>query len=723
MLATACFTLAAASRTPVAFADATLNFADADISDVAKAIGAATGRTIIVDPRVQGKINLQAEHPVPDDVALKTLEASLRMRGFAMVNDHGLIKVVPEADAKLQGVPTFVGTGQAVGGGDQVVTQIFRLRNESATNILPTLRPLISPNNAISVYAANNSIVVTDYADNIRRIASVINAIDGQNDQDATVIGLQYSSPEDITAELSKILDPNGIGDADATLKVAFVPDDRTNSLIVRASSPARLAKVRSLVAQLDKPTRENGNIHVVYLQHADAKQLAAVLRGILAKSGNGANGKDTTSSDSNSQSKSTLNPPLPTLSSSTLSSSGSTSGIVSSSSSSSDAKDDPFQTKTSDDSSNDVGGGVVTADPADNSLIITAPEPVYRNLRTVITKLDTRRLQVYIESLIVEISSDKSGQFGVQWQGALTSGSNTLYGNSNFNTSSSNGIVNLTAAGLEATTSSSTTSSVLSNLASTSLNNGLNIGLLHQFGSILGLGGLVQALSSNSDVNILSTPNLVTLDNEEAKIVVGQNIPLITGTYTNTTTTTGAFDTYDRKDVGITLHVLPQITAGGVVKMKIYQEDSSVVSGTSTDAGGSTLNKRSLGTTILCDNGQIIVLGGLIQDSYSNGNSKVPWLGDLPLIGNLFRTENKDRTKTELMVFLRPVIIHDAEESRRITMDRYDYMRVQNAGYKTDNRVIRDPNAPQMPSQPPSGNGPLFDWSASETAPQKSEH
>lgn len=703
--------LAAALAPPASFADTTLNFVDTEIALVAKALAEATGRTVVVDPRVQGKISLESERPVPDALALKTFEAALRMRGFVMLDDHGIVKIVPEADAKLQGVPTITGATQHPPSGDQVITRVFRLSNQSANNLLPTLRPLVSPNNTISAYAANNSLIVTDYADNIKRIDAVLRAVDGQSEHDTVVIPLQFSNPTEMAAELSKALDPAALGEADNTLKLAFIPDERTNALIVRASSQSRLAKVRSLVAQLDKPTRESGNIHVVYLRYADAKHLASVLRGIVAQSAAGRAGGKAGESGGSAQSYTGSNPPLPSLSglsgSNTVSSGASTGVINSSAAGGADSKDDSFVRKSSDDDGNNQQGGVITADTANNALIITAPEPVYQNLRAAINKLDNRRLQVYIESLIVEISSDKTGQFGVQWQGAVTSGSNTLYGTSTFNTSTSNGIVNLTAAGLAATSSNSTVSSALSNIASTSLSNGLSIGLLHQFGSILGLGGLVQALSARSDVNILSTPNLMTLDNEEAKIVVGQNIPLITGTYTNTTSSTSAFDTYDRKDVGITLHVLPQITAGGVLKMKIYQEDSSVVSGTSSNAGGSTLNKRSFGSTILCDDGQIVVLGGLIQDSYSNGNSKVPWLGDLPVIGSLFRTENKERAKTQLMVFLRPVIVRDGQDSQRLTMDRYDYMRLEAAGYRSDNRAIKEADPPAIPS-PSQG---LFDW------------
>jgi len=346
--------------------------------------------------------------------------------------------------------------------------------------------------------------------------------------------------------------------------------------------------------------------------------------------------------------------------------------------------------------------GIIIQADAATNSLVITASEPVYRNLRNVIDQLDQRRAQVYIESLIVELSSDKAAQLGVQWQGLLSLGSNTsLYGGSNFATTTSQGIVNLTAAGYAAGANGAAATAT-----SSLLNNGLNIGLLHNFGKYLGLGALLQALQTSNDVNVLSTPNLITLDNEDAKIVVGQNIPIVTGSYaqTGTTTSVAPFQTYDREDVGITLHVRPQITEGGVIKMQIYQESSEVAPATGTTAaaaGLTVINKRSIQSSVLADDGSIVVLGGLIQDSYSNNNNKVPWLGSLPGIGALFRTEAKDRAKTDLMVFLRPVIIRDSATEQAISTNRYDYIRNETNGYQSDNKNIRDEQIPALQQAP----------------------
>ena len=695
-----------------AHAQVTLNFVNADIDQVAKAIGAATGKTIIVDPRVKGQLNLVSENAVPEDQALKTLQSSLRMQGFALVQDHGVLKVVPEADAKLQGVPTYVGNAPAARG-DQVITQVFQLRNESANNLLPVLRPLISPNNTIAAYPANNTLVVTDYADNVRRIAGIIAGVDTAAGRSVDVVTLKNANAIDVAEQMNKLLDPGAIGSTDATLKVTVTPDARTNSLMFRASSSSRLAAAKQLAQKLDSPTSQPGNMHVVALRNADATRLAKTLRGMMGKGNNTSDNTSGSNSSSNS-----------------FGQSGGGLGGTSGSSNNpmtggAGNRDSSFSSNKDNESGNDQGGGMIQADAATNSLIITAADPVYRNLRAVIDQLDARRAQVYIEALIVELSATTGANLGIQWQGLLLSngGNNALYGSSSFGQGNTN-IVDLTLQGNAIAQNPSAITSTTGLLAQ-----GLNIGLLHRFGNLFGLGGLLQALSTSADANILSTPNLITLDNEEAKIVVGQNVPVVTGSYAtptaNAATSVTAFNTFDRRDVGVTLHVKPQITDGGVLKMQIYQEDSSVDATTKNDPGGVTINTRSVQSTILADDGEIVVLGGLMQDQYNNNNSKIPLLGDIPFIGSLFRSESKTRTKTNLMVFLRPVIVRDQATSTQITNTRYEYLRQQQYGSTTDNRLIKDQNVPVMPPKPigPSEGGGvpaqnLLDWSNTTRGP-----
>ncbi|NTZ08036.1 type II secretion system secretin GspD [Burkholderia metallica] len=706
-----------------AYAQVTLNFVNADIDQVAKAIGAATGKTIIVDPRVKGQLNLVAERPVPEDQALKTLQSALRMQGFALVQDHGVLKVVPEADAKLQGVPTYVGNVPQARG-DQVITQVFELHNESANNLLPVLRPLISPNNTVTAYPANNTIVVTDYADNVRRIAQIISGVDSAAGAQVQVVPLRNANAIDLAAQLQKMLDPGAIGNSDATLKVSVTADPRTNALMLRASNASRLAAAKRLVQQLDAPSAVPGNMHVVPLRNADAVKLAKTLRGMLGKGGNDS-GSSASSNDANSFNQSggssssgnfstgtSGTPPLP---SGGLGGSSSSSAYGGGGSSGGGGLGTAGLLGGDKDKGDDnQPGGMIQADSATNSLIVTASDPVYRNLRSVIDQLDARRAQVYIEALIVELNSTTQGNLGIQWQVA----SGQFLGGTNLNPGLGlgNSIINLTAGGLTNAAGGITGGGLASNLGQ--LSQGLNIGWLHNMFGVQGLGALLQYFAGVSDANVLSTPNLITLDNEEAKIVVGQNVPIATGSYSNLTsgTTSNAFNTYDRRDVGLTLHVKPQITDGGILKLQLYTEDSAVVAGTTSAQTGPTFTKRSIQSTILADNGEIIVLGGLMQDNYQVSNSKVPLLGDIPWIGQLFRSESKVRAKTNLMVFLRPVIISDRGTAQEVTANRYDYIQGVTGAYKSDNNVIRDkddPVVPPMPLGPSQGGTPagnLFD-------------
>ncbi|MEX3808850.1 type II secretion system secretin GspD [Paraburkholderia sp. BR13439] len=709
-------------------AQVTLNFVNADIDQVAKAIGAATGKTIIVDPRVKGQLNLVSENSVPQDQALKTLQSALRMQGFALVQDHGVLKVVPEADAKLQGVPTYVGNAPTARG-DQVVTQVFTLRNESANNLLPVLRPLISPNNTVAAYPSNNTIVVTDYADNVRRIAQIIAGVDSAAGQAVAVVPLKNANAIDIAQQMNKMLDPGSIGSTDATLKVSISSDPRTNSLLMRASNTARLAAAKELAKQLDMPTAMPGNIHVVPLRNADATKLARTLRSMLGKGGGegssgGANEANSFNqntsggggggggggglSNSSYSTGSSGTPPLPSGGLGGGSMNSPMGGGASGSSSSSGGFLSSDKEK-----SEDQGGGMITADPATNSLIVTAPEATYRNLRAVIDQLDARRAQVYIEALIVELNSNTSGNLGIQWQVA----NGNLFAGTNLATGSGNSIINLTAAAAAA----GSTGGLATALGSQGLQQGLNVGWIHNIFGVQGLGALLQALSQTADANVLSTPNLITLDNEEAKIIVGTNVPIQTGSYSNLTsgTTSAAFNTFDRVDVGLTLHVKPQITDGGILKLLLYTEDSAIVNGTNnaaTNPAGPEFTKRSIQSTVLCDNGEIIVLGGLMQDNYQVSNSKVPLLGDIPWLGQLFRSEQKTRNKTNLMVFLRPVILADRDTTQAVTANRYDYIQGVQGAYRQDNNIMRDrddPVVPPMPLGPSQGGVPalnLFD-------------
>lgn len=660
----------------------TLNFVNAEIDGVARAMAAILRQQFVVDPRVKGTMTLYSDTPLSTREAYLNFLAALRGLGFTVVQVGGLNKIVPEADAKLQTGTVAIGD-RPMRGGDQVLTQVFQLIHESANNLVPVLRPLISPNNTINSNPGNNTLVITDYADNLQRIAKIIAAMDTPAAGDVEVITLKHAVAADIATVVQRLTDtsgapggaPGGVPPTGGSAASVLV-DTRSNSLLVRAPNPARMASIRALVDKLDRPGESAGaagNVWVVYLKNADAVKLATVLRAAYGGSGGSPGGGGSTPTS----------PTSPT----NVNTTGSTSGGAS-----------PQATTPLSGSAGPSTGGFVQADPATNSLIITAPEPLYRQLRAVIDQLDSRRAQVYIESLIVEVNPSQSVDFGIQWQVLGSRGGKYIPGaGTNFSTAGTNVL-----SGQGATTALGALAGVAE---------GANIGLIRNFGNgTFGLAAIARALESQSGTNILSTPNLVTLDNEEARIVVGQNVPFVTGQYTNTgTATTSPFQTIERKDVGTTLKIKPQIGENGTVRMTIYQESSSIGPvAVGTANAGPTTNKRSIESTIVVDDGQIIVLGGLIQDNYTIDQSKVPLLGDVPFLGALFRSESRSRSRTNLMVFLRPVVMRDQAASNKISLDRYDYIRSQQVEQAPpQSTIMRINEAPVLPQLRPDAVGP----------------
>jgi len=629
-----------------------LTFVGADIESVIKAVGHYTGVTFIVDPRVKGTINLVSEQPVTKAQAFELLTSTLRLQGYAVVTANGFTKVVPESDGKLQAGPT-----QVIGiKGDQIATQVFRLNYENAANLVTVLRPLISPNNTINASAGNNSVVITDYADNLKRLEKIIATLDVPSTSDVEVIPLKYGIATDIATLLLRLTEQNAT--ANDSGKVTVLADSRTNSILLHAPSEARANLVKTLIEKLDQPTAMPGNVHVVYLRNADAMKLAQTLRAIVASDSNssGSSSSGAYQASNTAQNQSAANKPMGSSSSSGSGSSGLGNALGgSSSSSNSGSSSNTLPTGGS--------GGYIQADSATNTLIITASETVYRNLRSVIDQLDSRRAQVYIEALIIEVSTTKANQFGVQWA-ALTGNSNSqvrVGSATSFNTGgASNNLFALAAEGKAAVP-----------------NPGINLGI---FSAQLGLGAIASALQSTGNANVLSVPTLTTLDNEEAKILVGQNVPFITGSYANTTSTSGStvnpFQTVERKDVGVTLRVKPQISEGGAVKLTIYQEVSNVDS--TTNPAGIITDVRAIETNVIVDDGKVLVLGGLMAENGSDQDDQVPILGDIPWVGNLFKYKTKTHTKSNLLIFLRPTVIRNEDQSNSVSVDRYDYMRAK---------------------------------------------
>ena len=657
----------------------TLNFANAEIEAVARTMATITGRNVVVDPRVKGQLNLVTERAVTPAAAFQQFLAALRLQGFTVVEAAGLYKVVPEADAKLQGgnVSVVQGSSGNAPSGGQIVTQIFKLNFENAANLVPVLRPLISPNNTINVNPGNNSLVITDYADNLQRLARIVAAMDVSNASDVEVIPLRNAIAADMAPLVARLIDGGSApaatpGQADTSFKTTLIAEPRSNSLILRAANPARVAQVRALVDRLDQPpapgsSAASGNIHVVYLKNADATKLATTLRAAMAAMGTGSptgagGGASPAAAPSTGLSGGGSSGNMLSTGSG-LSGSGSNSGLGSGSSAMGTSATNNNQPST---------GGQIQADPTTNSLIITAPEPLYRQLRAVIDKLDGRRAQVLVESLIVEVAANKVAQFGIQWQGILGKQGDGTVGviGTNSGAAGSN-IIGLTAALASGSTTGIAT-------AAAGLGAGMNVALAPRINGQYYLGALANFLQNSGDANVLSTPNLMTLDNEEARILIGDNVPFVTGSYANTGNngTVNPFNTVERKDVGLMLKVRPQIGENGTVKMAIYQEISKIDRSTLSNATGPTTSKRAVESNVVVDDGSIIVIGGLLEDTYSQGEDKVPLMGDLPVVGNLFKSENRSRRKTNLMIFLRPIVVRDNATNDALVVDRYDAIR-----------------------------------------------
>ena len=617
----------------------TLDFPSIEADAAARAMATILDRPIVVDPRVKGPLRLWSDTPVTRAQAFAMFQSALRGAGNAVVESNGLLKVLPEADAKLQsGMLTVSGATRP---GEEVATQVFRLSYAGVNDLVPVLRPLITANNTINVNAANNTLVITDYANNLARLGELIAALDVPSATDVEVIRLENALASDLAATVLKLSEPGAAtttggaapsnssgGTAPAANVngngVAVLAEPHANALLVKGATPARLAAIRALVARLDRPGAARSNIHVVYLKYADAVRLATVLRAAFASDANrvGGAGADTPSPGGGKSAGSGLG------TSSSSSSSSSSSGASAETTAPVNAAAGPST------------GGWIQADPASNALIVTAAEPQFRELRAAIDDLDTRRAQLVVESVVVEVDASKALDVGVQWKS----------------------LFNIT----------STTS--------------------------LTLGTVAQAIAATSGTNILSTANLVTLDNEEARIVVGQNVPFVTGSYTSTSSSaTNPFQTIERKDVGITLRIRPQIGTNGTVRMAIYQESSSVAAtaATGTESAGPTTNKRAIETNVVVDDGHIIVLGGLIEDSYTEDREAIPLLDKLPLVGGLFRNVSRTRKRTNLLVFLRPVIVRDDAAATELTLDRYDDIRANQAQVRQDAPATLPGDAP----------------------------
>ena len=622
----------------------TLNFVNAEIGAVVKAMGGISGKTIIVDPRVKGTLQVTAPDPVTPKMAYEIILAALRMQGFAAVEVDDVVLVLPEADAKFYASPVASKGKNKVSG--KTETRVFALKNESAAQMLQTLRPLVGPTSAMNADAGSNSLVVTDYSTNLDRLARIIEHLDIPWADEPVLIPVKFASAQEIAALIGRIYrsESNGAGAQGGSVadvnRLDMAVDVRSNSLILRSRNRNLIARVVSMVASVDTPTPAAGNVNIMYLKNAEATKVAETLRRILMRE----------SGSSQAAAPQTT---------STVGTAGAARPAVAA-----------FA---------DSGPSLIQADAASNSLIITASEAVFNNLKAVVEKLDVRRAQVLVEALIVEISAEKATEFGIQWfdaSGAPKSNNSSKFFGGFANSGGPSNLANVAANPQNAV-------------------KGLSIGLVNGtltlpgVGTILNLGVLARALETQADVNILSTPTLMTLDNEEAKISVGSNVPFSTGQY-NVTGTAVPFETIERRDVGLTLRVKPQISEGGTVRLQIYQEVSKLRQGTEVGDTKATTDKRSIESMVLVDDGQILVLGGLIEDTFQDVKDKIPFLGDIPGLGHFFRYNTQKRGKTNLMVFLRPLVVRDSKAAANVTHPRYDHiMNIQKAASAAEDKPM----------------------------------
>lgn len=677
----------------------TLNFVNADIEAVVKAVAEMTGRNFVVDPKVKGTVNIISARPVPKSLVYPTLLSALRMQGVAAIEGNGVTKLVLEAEAKFSG--SDVARGAIGAGGDRLVTQVVTLRYESAQQLVNVLRPLITPSNTIAAFPATNALIITDYAENLRRIEKIIASLDQPPAGEPLLVTLKHASAIDLVPLMKNLLGAEtatAAGQpADSQQRVTVVADPRSNSILLRSENPARAARAKALIEQLDTPGRPGGNMFVIYLKNADASKVAQTVRALLS------GGSDVGATSASS----------PSVIANQLGSTSNANSNANANATSSAATANPFAGASGGGGAL-PGGLTIQADTANNALIIMGPEPLYNNLRAIIEKLDVRRAQVFVEALIVEVAADRAAEFGIQWQ--ILQGINKTnvqgFGGTNFGTRDSG-----------------------NNIISGSLNlgklgQGLNLGVIDGtvsipgLGTITNLGFLARALETDAGANILSTPTLLTLDNEEARIIVGQNVPFVTGQYatTGSTSTVQPFQTIERRDIGVLLRVKPQITEGGTVRLAIYQEVSRIESFSTTT--GLVLSKRALESSIIVDDQQVAVLGGLIQDSFSDGSDRVPVLGSIPVLGALFRYDARKRQKVNLMIFLKPTVVRNDAQGRALTSERYDYIRGEQDKSRPPERYFwQDQSIPTLPAVgvmpgTPEGNLPSVTAPPREPAP-----
>jgi len=591
----------------------TLNLKDADIGALISTVAEVANKNFIVDPRVKGKVTVISSRPMNSDEVYQVFLSILKVHGFAAVPAGEVIKIIPDVNAKQDSIPTT--TDQNPGVGDEMVTRVIQVDNVTAAQLVPILRPLVPQQGHLAAYPATNVLIISDRADNVERLVSIIRRIDQVSDSEIEIIPLSHASANEVVRVLTSLTRASGAGKVPGGPgEQVMVADERTNSVLLGGERAERL-RLRAIISHLDTPLDSGGNTDVIYLRYADAKEIVNVLMGVGK-----VEERDATQGKAVAAAR---------------------------------------------------GSFDIQADESTNALVITAPPDIMRTLRRVISQLDIRKAQVLVEAVIAEVSDNVARELGVQWLFADPGGRKVPVG-----------VMSFTNSGTPITDIANAASSLLNSGGGTADLPSINDNLLLGFGDIqrnqFSYAAVLNALSSDADTNILSTPTLVTLDNEEAEIVIGSNVPFVTGSFTSTGASTGStnpFQTIQREDVGLTLKIKPQINEGDALRLDIQQEVSSIADSV---AGAADLitKKRAIKTNVMVDDGQVVVLGGLIEETVNESVQKVPLLGDIPLLGLLFKSRTADVTRQNLMVFIHPVILRDSSVAAQYTNSKYNYLR-----------------------------------------------
>jgi general secretion pathway protein D len=660
----------------------TPNYKDADLSQIIQAVSEVTGKNFIIDPRVNAKVTMLSTTPMSPAAFYEAFLSVLQVYGYVAIPAGKVIKIIPNTDARQ--LPSIDLPHEVSSTSDEMVTQIITMKNISAAALVPLLRPLVPQQGHLAAYPSGNMLIISDRASNVSRIMKIIERMDESGDEPVEVVALRNASATELVRTVNLLNQGQGAEGAGAPIKV--VADERTNSVLISGEKSAKL-RIKALIVNLDTPRAGNGDTEVRYLLYADAEKLADKLKGQASASA-----------------KAQAGPQGP-------------GGATPASSTGSGA-------------SNVDASVTIWADIPTNALIITAPPKIMKSLMAVIDKLDIRRAQVEVEALIVEVDVNKSANLGVQW---LLDGGNSLgYGVTNL-PGSGTGIVDLASAILEGTSglTSSSTSTTSTSSTTSSLSSAIPTGATFALGSYnsttgKGFAAVIQALRSDGTSNIISTPRVITMNNEEAEVKVTQEIPLVTGQYTSSTSSTNGtsspFQTIQREEVGTILKETPHISEGDTIQMKIEQEDSSP-GAKLADSSDISTNKRSIKTTILIEDGGTIVLGGLMQDTVSESEDRVPGLGAIPLIGNLFKSRSGSRQKKNLLVFIRPKILRDQAGTEAASSARYDEIRNEEKSLHKGKITLlpgeRQPSIPPFSGAPPGRNvGPATVAPAPQPAP-----